>query len=259
MRNKKLIVILIVVCSLTVLIVLNSVIFSVQHVNAYCYNADDKELEQTVIDNSGIKKGTGIFALNKNKVIENLNKNVQNIKVINIEKKFPNVVFINYARIYEYFQIAQDDKYYFCSNDGKIMRISESPGLSSEIIRLNLSSPITGTTVGDKFASDSSSEMTLATELLSALEQLNYYHEVVEMIDFIDITKSQFVFLKMTSGVFLELQGTSNILPKIRLALSLYVQKDEFKTSGTIIVPDGNAVDCAWSPENRYDKIMNKV
>lgn len=259
MRNKKLIVILIVVCSLTLLIVLNSVIFSVQHVNAYCYNADDEELEQTVIANSGIKKGSSIFTLKKDDVISSLNNSVYNIKVINVEKKFPNVVYINYARIYEYFQIAQDGKYYFCSNDGKIMRISDSPGLSSEIIALKLANPITNTQQGEKFASQSSEDMILTVELLSALERLQYHHEVVEMIDFIDISKSQYIFIKMASGVYMELQGSSNILPKMVTAFSVYAQESTIKTTGTIIVPDGDGKECSWSPKDRYGEIMNKL
>lgn len=254
MRNKKLIVVLIVVSCVTLLVVLNSVIFSVQNISAYCYNSDDMALSQTVIDNCGIKKGGSIFTLGKDKVEKSIAENVHNVKVINIEKKFPNTVSINYVRIYEYLRIQSGDKYYFCSNDGKIMRISDNPGLTTEIIELRLASTLTDLKERDEFASESSSDVQLTTALLSALEQLGYHRESVEMIDFIDITRSQYVFIKMHSGVVFELQGTSNIAPKLRMAFSIYVNaaEEDMRTRGTIIIPDGDGSGGAWSPKDRY-------
>ncbi|MCI9031695.1 MAG: FtsQ-type POTRA domain-containing protein [Clostridia bacterium] len=255
MRNKKLIIVLIVITSITLLVVLNSVIFSVQNISAYCYNDSDTALDGSVIENSGIKKGGSIFTLNKDKVIESVTNGVHNVKIINIEKKFPNSVSINYVRIYEYLRIKNDDKYYFCSNDGKIMRISENPGLTTESIELRLASKIENTTEGETFASSSSADVQLTSAILSALEQLGYRREAVEMIDFIDISKGQRVFVKMHSGVMYELQGTGNIAAKLRIAQSVYVgATPEQRVSGTIIVPDGDGSSAAWTKEDRYAK-----
>lgn len=253
MRNKKLIIVLIVITSITLLVVLNSVIFSVQNISAYCYNDSDAVLDSAVIENSGIKRGGSIFTLNKDKVMDSVSGGVHNVKVINIEKKFPNTVSINYVRIYEYLRIKKGDKYYFCSNDGKIMRISENPGLTTEIIELRLANDIEDLREGDMFASSSSADVQLTSALLAALEQLGYRREAVEMIDFIDITRGQCVFVKMHSGVTYELQGTGNIAAKLRTAQSVYVgATPEQRISGTIIVPDGDGGSAAWSPQDRY-------
>ena len=255
MRNKKLIIVLIVITSITLLVVLNSVIFSVQNISAYCYNDSDTALDGSVIENKKKKKGGSIFTLNKDKVIESVTNGVHNVKIINIEKKFPNSVSINYVRIYEYLRIKNDDKYYFCSNDGKIMRISENPGLTTESIELRLASKIENTTEGETFASSSSADVQLTSAILSALEQLGYRREAVEMIDFIDISKGQRVFVKMHSGVMYELQGTGNIAAKLRIAQSVYVgATPEQRVSGTIIVPDGDGSSAAWTKEDRYAK-----
>lgn len=261
MRNKKLIIILIVVSCVTLLVVLNSVIFSVQNITAYCYNSDDAELSDTVVESSGIKKGGSIFTLGKEKIEKNVTEKVRNVKVINIEKKFPNSVSINYVKIYEYLRIQNGDKYYFCSNDGKIMRISDNPGLTTDIIELRLKGAISDVSEGDRFASESSSDVQLTSALLSALEQLGYHRESVEMIDFIDITKSQFIFIKMHSGVVLELQGTSNIPSKMRMAFSIYVNatEEDMRTRGTIIIPDGDGSGGAWSPKDRYEENIKQV
>lgn len=261
MRNKKLIAVLIVVCSITLLVVLNSVIFSVRSVSAYCYNADDPELEQTVIEKSGIKKGGSIFTLNEKKVTDTLHRNVGNVKVINIEKKFPNRVYINYVKIFEYFRIHQGNKYYFCGNDGRILRISDVPGLSSATIELRLSTPISESVrEGDKFASQSDSEVMITCELLSALERLDYHKYSQDMFDFVDISKSQYVFIKTRAGIMIELQGSGNLTAKLRIALSLYENLSSDKlTFGTIIVPDGDGREVQRSDENRYEKIMGKV
>jgi Cell division septal protein len=259
MRNKKLIVVLIVVCSITLLVVLNSVIFSVQNVTTYCFNAPyDEAFSNEIIQKSGIKKGGSIFTLDKDKVTYTLTSGVPDIKIINIEKKFPNTVSINFVKVFEYLRIEQNGKYYCCSNDGRILRILDSIENEDKLIELRVG-PIKEVNEGDKFASDSSSEVAITTELLSALERLDVYREAVELIDFIDIRKSQFVFVKMHSGVMLELQGTGNITMKLRMALTVFDNKYEWRNSGTIIVPDGDGERASWSPESRYDKIMGKL
>lgn len=259
MRNKKLIVVLIVVCSITLLVVLNSVIFSVRNVTTYCFNAPyDESFSNEIIQKSGIKKGGSIFTLNKSKVTDTLTANVPDIKIINIEKKFPNTISINFVKVFEYLRIEQNGKYYCCSNDGKILRILDSIENEDKLIELRVS-PIKEVSPGDKFASESSSEVAITTELLATLERLDFYREAVELIDFIDIRKSQFVFVQMHSGVMLELQGSGNITEKLRMALTVFDSKYEWRNSGTIIVPDGDGTQATWSAESRYDKIMNKV
>lgn len=270
MRNKKLIVTLIVVCSVALLAVLSSVIFSVQNVTAYCLNAEDDEaLAREVIAGSGIKKGKSIFSLNKDKVTEAVNSNVDNVKVINIEKKFPNTVSINYVKVIPYLRIEKSGKYYFCGNDGKILFISDEKeptsqealdkGYNGHIIELRLGKPIGDVDVRDKFADADSDELIITVELMSALERLGIYGEAVEIIDFIDLSKSQYIFVGMKEGVVFELQGANNLTEKFRAAYSFYSSADqERRSKGTFIVPDGDGRNGQYSPENKYSVITGK-
>ena len=68
MRNKKLIILFSVLLALTLLVVFNSVLFSVQHVNAYCANVEKSEQATNVLKNHGIRHGSSIFFVNKKKV-----------------------------------------------------------------------------------------------------------------------------------------------------------------------------------------------
>ena len=90
MRNKKLIVLFSILAFLTLLVVLSSVIFSVQNVYASCYNAEDEAFDEIVASNeiNGITKGKSIFLLNESKAIEKIESNLSDVKVVN-RKKIP--------------------------------------------------------------------------------------------------------------------------------------------------------------------------
>lgn len=259
MRNRRLLIVLIVVGAITLSIVLNSVIFSVRKVSAYCYNADDEMLSRAVLDGCGIKEGGSIFSLNEEKVAAAVEEKVPQAKVINIERKFPDSVFINYVKVYEYLRVKKGGTYYFCGNDLTVMRSSENSGLTEDIIELRIASEITSLEVGKLFASADPADSTIIKALLSGLECLGYQREIVGMIDFIDVTRSQYVFLGMASGVKIELQGTANLAEKIRIALSIYRLDATQKTRGTIIIPDGDGSRGSWSPTDRYADITGKT
>ena len=52
MKSKKTLVLFLILCFLTILIVVGSVLFSVKTVVGYCYNADDSALNVQVVDSA---------------------------------------------------------------------------------------------------------------------------------------------------------------------------------------------------------------
>ena len=102
MKSKKTLVLFLILCFLTILIVVGSVLFSVKTVVGYCYNADDSALNVQVVDSAQtkLKKGTNIFLVREKDIIEEVESQIPNIKVINVERRFPSDVYINYIKIY---------------------------------------------------------------------------------------------------------------------------------------------------------------
>ena len=117
MRNKKLIILFSVLLGITLLVVFNSVLFSVQHVNAYCYNQEQSVYQEQVLKAHKIKRGKSIFLVNKKKVIDNVHSAVPQVRVVNVEKKFPNRIWINYVEETEYLQVSQGTKTYYLGKD----------------------------------------------------------------------------------------------------------------------------------------------
>lgn len=254
MRNKKLIIIFSVVCVLTLLVVLNSVVFSVQHIDAYCYNADDRELETTVVSNAGLKKGKSIFTVKEDKVISAVEHNVSNVRVRNIERKFPNRVCINYVKIFPYLELHRDGKYYVCGNDARIMQIGDAAANAETIIELKSDAPLSDAQIGDYLFREGDDDLRIVTEILSTLERFGYHQNMVEMIRLIDIRKAGYAYIRMESGVTVKMIGTDGIFDKLWYAMSIYVNTDDaHKNSGTIVVTGGTNT---YTPENLYETEM---
>ena len=254
MRNKKLIIIFSVICVLTLLVVLNSVVFSVQHIDAYCYNADDRALESTVVSATGLKKGKSIFTVNEEKVIATIESNVTNIRVRNIERKFPKRVCVNYVKIFPYLQLYRDGKYYVCGNDARIMEMRDEAMDAQTIIELKSDATLAGGQKGEAlFPTDSAAHKTV-TEILGALEQIQYHNEIVELIRFIDIRKDGFAYVKMDAGVTIKIIGMDGLFDKVVFGMSIYVRSDDaHKKAGTITVSGGTNT---YTPEDLYQKEM---
>lgn len=54
--------------------------------------------------------------------------------------------------------------------------------------------------------------------------------EMCDMVETIDLRFSSSIYIKMRAGVVLELVGRTDLFDKLRLALTAYVSKDEWKT-----------------------------
>lgn len=244
MRNKKLIILFSVLLGITLLVVFNSVLFSVQHVNAYCANMRESQYEERILDSHKIRKNANIFFVNKRKVTENIESRVPGVKVLNVEKKFPNRIYINFVEVKEYVKAYYNGKTYYCSNDMRVMRIEDGVDNSGNAINLKFGGSLPELKPGDYFSIVPSnpptvmSDASIITEIFSALEQVGFYDTVIDLFDEIDVT-GNFIELRTSNGMKWQIQTPDDLTYKLRLALSVYFSDkltDLQKRSGTLII-----------------------
>ena len=262
MKSKKTLVLFLILCFLTILIIIGSVLFSVKTIVGYCYNDNDPDLVQQVIDasSSELSTGTNIFLVNENDIIKKIESDVINVKVVNIERKFPSSVYINFYKIEEYFVVEHGGGYLYVSNDCKILR--QSDNLTSERrIKLLIPEVLEGVAPGDTLFSTQSQLYTITNALMNALSRLEDYQNMLEIIDRIDLRflDQNVLFIKTVAGVCIEAQqpGT-DILSKMQLAISFVNNADfEQKSKGTIILSgSGNKINSSYSEEDRYSDFL---
>ena len=128
MKNKKLIGFLIVLVFLTVLIVLNSTLFTLQKINVH-WLTTRSELKSSIDYDivSNVSKGESIFLVNKNKIKDQLEKKYYYLRVVSIETKFPNQIVIHSAERVSMFAIEiSQDAYAVVDELGKVLSLSNS-------------------------------------------------------------------------------------------------------------------------------------
>lgn len=128
MKNKKLIGILIVLAFLTVLVILNSTLFTLQTISINWlttkYNLEDIK-DYTMVED--INKGESIFLIKKSKIASSLEKKYPYLRVVSIETKFPNKLVIHSAERESMFAIKlEDNKYAVVDELGKVLQLSNS-------------------------------------------------------------------------------------------------------------------------------------
>ncbi|MDE7464076.1 MAG: hypothetical protein K2M48_03510 [Clostridiales bacterium] len=133
MRNKKLIVLLSIVVSLVLVIIVCGATFLVREIEAYSYYVDSpEEIDAKVISASGISRNSSMFFLDeagiKNRIEDKcydivIDERHYGAEVINIERRFPDKVSINYVVYDELFQYkSSSGEYYRCYASGRISR-----------------------------------------------------------------------------------------------------------------------------------------
>lgn len=248
MRNKRLLIIFGILLSLTLLIAIGSAIFSIKTVDAYCYNYDDETLIADVLKDKDKLMGKSVFALNEAQLIRDIENRVGGIKVVNIERLFPDRVSINFVKLYDYFEVYYGGNYYISGIDGKITdKLEQSRGDSVIHIRLNLTEePVVGGTF------DSAKRFGALQDIINMLERLNFRDtNAPALIKTIDLSYSEAaIYVSTRAGVVIKIIHDDNAGEKLRRALSLYTAKPEYRTSGMIRVV--NTDEITYSENNDY-------
>lgn len=233
MRNKRLIILFCILFAVTTLIVLSSAVFSVRFVYAYCNNDDDQELCEQVADFNvnEIKTGRSIFLLSEKKIIETVESKMPQVEVINIERKFPDRVYINFRKLFPYYAIAAGEQTLLAGYDGKILSTTDNP---DKYIKFTALSAPTETSAGKTaFAADSTEGkfITKFTETIDKLQILEYTSlqkkmEIFESIDISRISSNREFFVKMRTGTEITFWGTLDDLEnELQIAITTYFRK----------------------------------
>jgi len=126
MKSKRLIVILSVLIFLTVLIVINSTLFTLQSVSVNWltskYNLQNvKDYEIT----ENVKLGQNIFLVQKDEIIAELEKSYPYIRVVSIETKFPNKLVVHSAERESLYAVKlTSSEYAVLDERGKVLALS---------------------------------------------------------------------------------------------------------------------------------------
>ena len=209
MRNKRLIVLLSVVTALVLIIVTCGATFLVRSVDAYSYYGDvvidGRNYDSLVIEAVGIKKNSSMFFLDETAVKNRVEDAYPNIRVVNVERKFPDRVSINYVVYENSFQYKNGERYYQCYASGRIG--GSSDGKMSGYFTLKPRAA-TFTARGDYFQNaDGPDRKTVDAFIRFMYTKGLNDRQINERIDFVDLTREGYVYIRTTAGCSIELAG----------------------------------------------------
>ena len=128
MKNKRIIIIFSVLVFLALIVVLSGVLFRVETVEVNystspILNIEKDEVYQKL---NTQYKGTSIFFLNEKKLANKLEGDFANVKVLNIERKFPKKVYVTIQERIEVYCFEIDGQYVYTDYNCKVLRISKT-------------------------------------------------------------------------------------------------------------------------------------
>lgn len=237
-----------------VLIVLNSFVFSIQEVRADCLNSLNNELCDRVIAASDIKLNKNILFLSENKAVENINSQMpEEVRVINIERKFPDKVWIHFVKLVPVIALEKGNgDFVTCDNNLNVIgsAVSGSSLLldaSVDAVDKNIDSevrPVVLARVGGNIVnpapkaalalSDANSLIALRS-VVDTVNRLDYReYDFVRLLREIDMTHyddavNPVIYLKMRESgarsITIEIQNTKKmLLQKVQHSISAYEQ-----------------------------------
>ena len=119
-KNAKIAVVVVVLAVIALIVVLCSTVFAVNSARLIWYNSPTGTLErldsETALDNSGMK-GASVFLLDKDKAIENLEDRYTNLRVLDIEVVWPNIVNIHAVERQEVFAVLLENGNYAITDE----------------------------------------------------------------------------------------------------------------------------------------------
>ena len=256
MKNKKLVICLVIFAFLVTVVVLTSTIFALGEVTINFVSTTDKltNSQQTIIESGGFKYGNNILFLNKNKHISNLEKNNPYLKVVNIETVFPNKLVVNCAERAEVFAIKlEDNSYIICDEDFKVLKKVDSfINTANNAILLEGLTNMSQTEEGDFANFDNVKKIILQTTFNSFREWDLSYNNLKAKIKSvtIDFERANQIKVEMRSGVSIVVKDANEYnSDKFNLAFSTYDSNVNYQNQGIIEVRlvDGNKIQAFYS------------
>lgn len=124
--NKRLIIAFICLVVIAIPIIVVSAVFTVGSIDVIAIG-DGFEFDKTaIVDDTGIKIGSSIFTISEKKAINNVEVNNPTIKVVNIERIFPNKVVLNIVKRIPIVAIKTKDAYALIDREMRVVEITDT-------------------------------------------------------------------------------------------------------------------------------------
>lgn len=260
MKSKKLLIFLIMFMFIAVLVILNSTLFTLQHISISWMTTtfNLKTMNESSISSLIEEKGDSIFLIKKDEIASRLEKKYPYLRVVGIETKFPNKLIIHSAEREDLYAIKIVDGDYAIIDDyGKVLARTEiiSPNISGTLIEArpievtfnNISLRSEDFLVGEK-VKVSSIENTL-TKLSTTLKEANYTSlakkGIFDNISVVSIGEEGKVAMYLTTrnGMVIKLiDAEDKMTDKFMLGLQVYNKyHQDSHSDGTIVVQFSSA------------------
>lgn len=253
MRNKKLIVLLSVVCVLVLVIVICGATFLVRDVDAYSYyaTADGEDYDARVVAAAGIEMNSSMFFVDEAAIKSRVENAYPNIGVINVKRSFPDKVTINYVVYERLFQYENGGMYYQCYSSGRIGSTSATkPGGYLTVKPAG----DTATTIGAYFQAEGGSDRAVIDAYIAFMHDKGIIDEqMTEITNFIDLRRSGYIYIRMVSGVSIELHcGASDFARLMERGFAVYKDDRTEKATGLIRVEFNNSASASDPIRSTY-------
>lgn len=226
MRNKRLIVLLSIVVVLVLAIVACGATFLVRDVDAYSYYGcavDGTDYDSMVIDAAGIEKNSSMFFIDESEIKNRVENAYANIGVVNVERKFPDRVSVNYVVYERTFQYVNNGKTYYCYSSGKI----GGEGARSDCFTVKPKG-VTATGTGAYFQGAEGYDRKIVDAFIEFMRSRGLTDvQIAGQINFIDLTREGYIYIRTTGGCSIELRGSADEFARmLERGWNLYVDTD---------------------------------
>ncbi|MDE5549512.1 MAG: FtsQ-type POTRA domain-containing protein [Clostridia bacterium] len=240
--HKRLWIILAVIASAVVLAVVLGTLFSIGGIDVNTTNDITLSAEQKleIIEISQIKKGKNILSIDESIAISNIELNQPELKVISIERKFPNKVVIYVTKRTAVFSCKMEDgRYAILDRELKVIAISNNENYSLTSLS-GLDEEIElGQVVNFKNG--------LFAKMIKGAERCSFINErFCAFFPQVDIYED-YINLTTNSGVIMQIPMSSNIDESVIGCYNFYLNKTSSvgKSSGIIRLKDSG---WKWEP-----------
>lgn len=211
MRNKKLIALVAVVTALVITIITCGATFLVRHVETYNYYVDSPdEYDQKVVDASGIKLNSSMFFIDEVGVKANIENAYFDVEVINIERRFPDRVSINYIVHDSAFSVVSGTEYLLCYASGRIGNVLSVTGSRpAGYFEVRPKSAVQNEK-GGYFQDPDGFDYKTVKKFIECMQSYRFRaKQIASVVDFIDLRREDslntYMFIKLSEGSAIEL------------------------------------------------------
>ena len=244
--NKRLIGFFVGLVALVLVIVISCVVFIIGDVSVEQTSNLDLQEEQlnSILEDSGVVKYSSIFGLDENIAMQNIESNNPFLKVVSIERKFPNKVIINVTDREPLLNVEiEENRYAILDRELKFLTVVET---GDECLKNTTN--ISGVSISKEYHIGSFVKMNWLSSLIQEAERLSYinarFTTFIKQIEYRVTENGNLVLFKTNKGVSLVTYDTKDFLVMFNAAYTYYMEQlpENNKSNGYVVLADS-----AWT------------